>query len=325
MADAYDLLFGAAIVVVIMIWYHYYQPATAATTAKTALATTITTPTTRIAVVSPAPASASAVNNPTPVAVSPVTIVTPATATSPATATAGVISTPVVAASATTAASVAKWYRMNNMNLISGMVQPRGNSSDGGVKYLGGFTDQTTCENACGAQPWCNGYTWVDGTGGAYANQCYGLTGGSGNSVPNSPGDWSGILNSLATPQTIALLNTGFNTTATSFTPAQLAIFATMNSTPAAPAPAVAYTRKNNISIIPMSNGNVNYDAGTVMQIGGPTDQASCETACTNTQYCQAYTWVDGTGGANANQCFSINNKTEPQVASPGYWSGIAN
>lgn len=84
----------------------------------------------------------------------------------------------------------AKFTRENATNYVYGMVNPKSNSSDGNVKYLGDFTAQDGCESACGDQTWCNGYTWHDGNGGDYANQCFGLA-TLGSKTPQD-GHWSG-------------------------------------------------------------------------------------------------------------------------------------
>lgn len=68
-----------------------------------------------------------------------------------------------------------KWKHENKMNYVWGKVSPKSGSQDGNVSYLGEYADQTACENACEQRPDCHAYTWHDGNGGVYANQCFGL------------------------------------------------------------------------------------------------------------------------------------------------------
>ena len=67
-----------------------------------------------------------------------------------------------------------KWVREAAMSYVNAKVGIGKDSSDGNIVYLGTFTSQDQCEAAC-AKTNCNGYTWHNGNGGAYANTCYGV------------------------------------------------------------------------------------------------------------------------------------------------------
>jgi hypothetical protein len=64
------------------------------------------------------------------------------------------------------------WKRYSALDLVGGIVAPM--TSNNSVKYLGSFATEEKCMNACVA-PDCMAYTWSDGNGGDYANQCYGM------------------------------------------------------------------------------------------------------------------------------------------------------
>ena len=67
------------------------------------------------------------------------------------------------------------WRRENNISYVFGVNAPQGGSGNGNVSRLGVYDTQDACEQKCEDTEWCRGYSWYDGSGGSYANVCYGM------------------------------------------------------------------------------------------------------------------------------------------------------
>eukprot|EP01084_Bolivina_argentea_P095852 172323_1 len=78
-----------------------------------------------------------------------------------------------------------KWYIYNDTNNIYGKVQPKCNSTDGTVIYIGVFNDYNSCFDAVKSYKYgeFGSFTWVNNAGGNYALQCFGRIGDTWNTV----------------------------------------------------------------------------------------------------------------------------------------------
>ena len=78
-----------------------------------------------------------------------------------------------------TGTTVGVWVREPGTGYVGGSspdaVLAAADGPGGNAKYLGTFQTVGACESACGANPACTAYTWLDNTAAQYANMCYGL------------------------------------------------------------------------------------------------------------------------------------------------------